>query len=376
MKNPEKLNSLLRAQIKGGVTVCLPTDINLLTPYVLLEQEDWFEDEIKFIRELLRPGMSAVDIGANYGVYTLTAAAAVGTSGKVWAFEPTCATAAYLQASIHANQFDHIQLVQVGVSDKIGAGLLKVNSDSELNAVVMNKGGLDSCEEIELTTVDEWAHNCGWPLVDFVKIDAEGHEKKIIEGGCRFFEGQSPLVMYEIRERSKWNLELVDRFRSLGYENYRLVPGLNLLVPFREEQQPDSFLLNLFACKPDRAARLAAENYLVPPYALCSSPAPAPETWRHFLTEFPYARKLQQHWAKNEKSRVLPDGEIYRQALSLYASAKDKQASAADRYACLQQAFDIAGKLILDPGRLPRLFSFARIAMELGERSRAKDTIV
>jgi hypothetical protein len=45
---------------------------------VLLEQEDWFEKEIAFVRRLLRSGMRAVDIGANYGTYTLAMARAVG----------------------------------------------------------------------------------------------------------------------------------------------------------------------------------------------------------------------------------------------------------------------------------------------------------
>ena len=61
-------------EIAGGVRVVVPDSLNLLTPYVLIEQQDWFEDEIGFVRRLLRPGQQAIDIGANYGVYTLTMA--------------------------------------------------------------------------------------------------------------------------------------------------------------------------------------------------------------------------------------------------------------------------------------------------------------
>ncbi len=58
----------LTLNITGGIEICLPDSLQLMTPYVLLEQEDWFEDEIRFVRSLVRPGMQAVDIGANYGV--------------------------------------------------------------------------------------------------------------------------------------------------------------------------------------------------------------------------------------------------------------------------------------------------------------------
>jgi len=90
-----------------GVRVVVPQSLNLITPYVLLEQEDWFEDEIKFVRRVLAAGDNAIDIGANYGVYALSMARAVGPSGRVWAFEPASRTAKLLAESIAANGFTH-----------------------------------------------------------------------------------------------------------------------------------------------------------------------------------------------------------------------------------------------------------------------------
>ena len=79
-----------------------PDPANLITPYVLYEQQDWFEDEIGFLRRLLLPGQRAIDVGANYGVYTLSIAKAVGPTGSVWAFEPASTTAALLAQGIAA----------------------------------------------------------------------------------------------------------------------------------------------------------------------------------------------------------------------------------------------------------------------------------
>ncbi len=58
--------------IADRVRVVVPDSFGLITPYVLFEQQDWFEDEISFVRRVLQPGEQAIDIGANYGVYTLS----------------------------------------------------------------------------------------------------------------------------------------------------------------------------------------------------------------------------------------------------------------------------------------------------------------
>ena len=66
-----------------GVQVVVPDSLDLITPYVLREQLDFFEDELRFVRLVLQPGHKVVDVGANYGVYTLSMAKRVGATGHV-----------------------------------------------------------------------------------------------------------------------------------------------------------------------------------------------------------------------------------------------------------------------------------------------------
>ena len=49
-----------------GVTIALPDNLSVISTYVLLEQHDWFEDEIRFLRALIKPGMRALDVGADH----------------------------------------------------------------------------------------------------------------------------------------------------------------------------------------------------------------------------------------------------------------------------------------------------------------------
>src|ERR1700732_1334830 len=72
-----------------GVRIVVPDSLDLITSYVLREQQDFFEDELPFVRRLLQPGQNVIDIGANYGTYALPMAKKVGAAGHVWAFEPS-----------------------------------------------------------------------------------------------------------------------------------------------------------------------------------------------------------------------------------------------------------------------------------------------
>src|SRR5579872_223267 len=99
-------------ELVDGVRVVVPDSLDLITPYVLQEQKDWFEDEIKFLRRLIRPGQKVIDIGANCGVYALTLARLVGPTGRVWAFEPASGTANLLASGIAANNFTHLELIR------------------------------------------------------------------------------------------------------------------------------------------------------------------------------------------------------------------------------------------------------------------------
>lgn len=248
-------------QLRGGERLCVPRSLEQITPYVLLEQDDWFEDEIRFARQLLPAGGHALDIGANFGVYAVALARAAGPRGRVWACEPTPATADVLAQTIALEGLAQLQLLRCAVSDRGGTARLRVGAQPELNALAAADG--PDTLAVPAATLDELAREHGWPDLDFVKIDAEGHELQVIEGGLAFFGTQSPLVMFEISASGGQDLAPARRFAALGYRAYRLLPGHGLLAPLADGEALDPYLLNLFCCKPDRAERLAQAGLLV-----------------------------------------------------------------------------------------------------------------
>ena len=67
------------------MTLAVRPNLDSITSYVLLKQETWFENELPFLMQYLQPGMTAIDVGANAGVYSLPMARAVGPTGRVFA---------------------------------------------------------------------------------------------------------------------------------------------------------------------------------------------------------------------------------------------------------------------------------------------------
>jgi FkbM family methyltransferase len=367
-----------------GVRIVVPDSLNLITPYVLREQHDFFEDELPFVRQLLQPGQNVIDIGANYGVYTLPMAKKVGASGRVWAFEPASSTAQFLAQSIAANGFGQVTLEQKAVSSAPGSAQLALHVHSELRSIVHSPVPPGGSEQVSLVTLDDCMDRYRWVDIDLIKIDAEGEEVNIVKGGRRFFANLAPLVQYELRTNAAdMNFELIRNFAAIGYDSYRLLPGLNLLVPFDVESPPDSYLLNLFCCNAARADLLAARGVLLRSADL----ADAGESlgakqnghnggtgyhWRHALAHLAYAAPLASAWEMAEEAGESAD--VYR-ALSFYARSRDAALSTAERFRALEASFSQFRALCdREPSHL-RLASLARVAHDFGQRTVAVNAL-
>jgi FkbM family methyltransferase len=349
-----------------GARVVVPDTLDLITPYVLQEQQDWFEDEIKFLRRLLRPGRRVIDIGANYGVYALSMAQAVGPAGRVWAFEPASGTAELLAAGIAANGFSHVVLERSALSSASGSAQLALQPDPEMNALVRGAQPAGPTETVPVLTLDECLESRAWRDIELVKIDAEGEEAGILKGGARFFARESPLVQYEVKAGKDLHLELVEAFAALGYGSYRLVPGLDLLIPFDAGAPVDGFLLNLFCCKPDRAARLAAAGFLVEAEArLRAGKVGGAPDWRGTLAKLPYASRLAATW---ERTVAAGKSREVEEALSFHAASREAFRPAAERFAALEAGFVRLQNLCAGAPAYLRLSSLARLAGDYGAR--------
>jgi len=349
----------LELKISDAVTLAVPASLQSITTYVLLEQERWFEKEMDFLRHWLRSGMTVIDIGANLGVYSFPAAHLVGQTGQVFAYEPGSEARTLLERSRELNAAGNLHISPFALSDREREGLLVFGGSSELNAL----GDSGAGETVRVASLDGEDVTRGWPSPDFVKIDAEGEEERILAGGRNFFLRHSPLIMFEIKAGDKVNEHLRSLFPAIGYRLFRQLGGAPILVPDDPQQPLDGFELNLFAAKPDRATALSQQGFLVD----------AIPAW---ISSEDDCKKADSFWRGQQFAPLInmpggtgsPADSDYRNSLAAYATWRNADQPVATRCAAL--AFALRG-LRVACSRAPtagRLSTLARVAWEWGAR--------
>lgn len=348
----------LHLTTREGARLCVRPDLKSTTTYVLLEQETWFEKELPFLMHFLQPGMAAVDIGANNGVYSLAMARAVGSTGKVFAYEPAQETRQFLEASRALDGANNLEIFGSALSDGERTGFLRHGHSSELH--VLGDAGAAG-ETVAVTTLDSAAATQGWGSIDLLKIDAEGEEERIISGGRRLLAEQAPLMMFEIKAGEAVNRELHRTVEALGYRCFRALPGRPVLVPFAADAPIDMFELNLLAAKPETVATLAGRNLLTAEIA----------PWHRggnagCGTELIGCQAYGPAFSFIRKPPVLePD---YAAALDAYAVWHAPAESIARRVGALAFAASTLHALCARAPTPARLSTFARVAGEWGDR--------
>ena len=248
----------LELKLSDAVTLAVPQSLQSITAYVLLEQEHWFEKEMDFLRHWLRPGMTVIDVGANLGVYSVPMAHLVGQTGHVFAYEPGSETRALLERSRELNAAVNLDISPLALSNREREGWLVFGASSELNAL----GDSGAGEPVRITSLDSEDAARGWPSPDFLKIDAEGEEERILAGGRNFFARYSPLIKFEVKA-DKVNEHLRALFPTIGYRLFRQLGGAPVLIADHPLQPLDKYELNMFAAKPDRVCALSQQGFLV-----------------------------------------------------------------------------------------------------------------
>lgn len=351
-----------------GILVSVPTSLGCITTFVLLEQERWFEKELPFVRDWLGSGMNAVDVGANVGVYSLLMADRVAPGGRVFAFEPGSANRRNLEVGRMANKSANLCISAYALAESERSGWLSVSDSGELNSLGEEPVGSADGERVRVTTLDALEKEQFWPEIDFVKIDAEGHERNIVEGGRRFFERQSPLIMVETRHGAEQSPDVRPLFQAMGYSAFRLLGDSTLLVPLGDDEAIEAFEINLFLAKPDRAARIVESGRLVwGTSAHLLAPDERDEAIARLL-DMPFARDFEF-----SADDVL--GCDLASALLAYAAYRFLPLSPERRYAALRAAFESASAVCRDNPCATHRVTLARIAFALGKRALTIDLL-
>lgn len=215
-------SSLLWSQLENGSVVAGYNREGYGGRGVYLHR-DWIEPELAALQHFLRTGFVFVDIGANVGVYTLKAAREVGESGVVIAAEAFIETTCRLQNNIRANKYRNVRIRNVCVGGETKSTLLYLNNGKPNSYGLLQSNQAESVSVMSVS-LDDLCRWEGLTRLDYLKIDAEGAESAILQGGAGVLARFRPIVQVET---TKNKIELPDgyrRFRAPGSPNDVFIP--------------------------------------------------------------------------------------------------------------------------------------------------------
>jgi FkbM family methyltransferase len=187
--------------------------------------------EYRVMSQLLKPSDTFVDVGANFGTFSLLASRLVGDHGKVIAIEPQPRLADLISKSLKASEVMNCEIIREACGSEAGsAELLVPVDDSGRAGMFAGFSGRWRHERVSgpAMVLDDLLDAVGSSSSVMVKIDVEGSEFAVLEGGRKFINSLRPSLLIEInpwtaKAAGRTTEELMDLLTSCGYKSFTTI---------------------------------------------------------------------------------------------------------------------------------------------------------
>lgn len=194
---------------------------------------DDFEGRVfSYLKRSIRQGDCVLDVGAHMGMFTILLARWVGTTGRVYAFEPNPQLREALLDHMALNDVaNRVVVSPLAISNAVGRALFSSNGLAGTNRIVDHGGG--DTYEVAVTTIDTFCSESG-AVPSLIKIDIEGFEFHALVGAMQTLEKHRPVVVVEMHpffwgEVGTNNSELGRILKESGYHAIALDGQADLL---------------------------------------------------------------------------------------------------------------------------------------------------
>jgi len=197
------------------------------------------DDTLAIVRKLVRPGDICLDIGANVGAVTIALADQVGTAGRVYSFEPGPSFQERLRSNLLLNPSIASVVIPDGRALSIANTKLKWQLSTTAHGTATTyENGMDSSApvvEVEAIRIDDHPTLKSLARLNFIKLDVDGLEYEILQGGSQTLQKHRPILYYET---NMWNEEMKLAAKNIekliegwGYRIFRVDPSTFELSP-------------------------------------------------------------------------------------------------------------------------------------------------
>jgi len=177
-------NNKAVCRVLGKYKIFVDTRDIGITPHLVMDGfwETWLT---QCISKIIKPGDICIDIGANYGYYSLLMSTLTGKNGRTIAVEPNPYVFGLLRAtaSVHSS---FIEPVQIALSDTSGHTTLIIPDNFYGDASIVERKDKPhlarSRVDVKTQTLDELANKLELPRIDLIKMDVEGAEPAVFRG--------------------------------------------------------------------------------------------------------------------------------------------------------------------------------------------------
>src|SRR5947208_15183987 len=118
----------------------------------------------------------------------------MGDEGRVLAFEPSPDNCAWLRRSVDLNGYRSIELFEIALSDTRGEAKLYLGDRIGRHSLLPRPIDQQTIT-VPVDTLDSVLEATGDPHVDVVKIDVEGAELKVLQGGPKTLGRNAPMML-------------------------------------------------------------------------------------------------------------------------------------------------------------------------------------
>jgi FkbM family methyltransferase len=191
--------------------------------------------DCRVLKRLTKRGDVVLDVGANIGYFSLLLARWMRGTGEVHAFEPFARTADRFERNLSLNPGLRrtVSLHGIALSDFTGKIAMSVPDKGNSGCNYLDSNG---AETIPVETVDSYARQIGLTRLDLVKIDVEGSEVAVMQGGRETFRRFRPTIMIEVNPGTLQRFgrtadDLFETLRSLGYREMKYATRMGTLKP-------------------------------------------------------------------------------------------------------------------------------------------------
>lgn len=171
--------------------------------YLFRSMNDVDPTLLRLAHDIVKPGDTVWDVGANVGLFSFAAASRSGLNGRVVAFEPDTWLADLLRRSAARNSTvcADVTVLPVAVADAVGIRSFNILARSRAQSALAGYGYNEPSEasrgQAVLTVNLDWALEF-MPPPDVVKIDVEAAEMEVLKGASRLIASARPVIICEV----------------------------------------------------------------------------------------------------------------------------------------------------------------------------------